>query len=100
MFLYLLIMFLLMENYSSTSLSYEDARYINSNRIQIGSPPKNIFDSREMQTMKELVCTICESVTNLNVESTIKRNSSKSIKHNLNHKYQTHNEDNEYTPEN
>ena len=52
-----------------------------------------------MQAMKELVCTICESVTNLNVESTITRNSSKSLNHRLNHKYQTHNEDNEYTPE-
>ena len=52
-----------------------------------------------MQTMKELVCTICESVTNLNVELTIKRNSSKSINHNSNHKYQTHYEDDEYTPE-
>ena len=54
---------------------------------------------REMQTMKELVCTICESVTNLHVELTIKRNSSKSINHNLNQKYQTNKEDNEHTPE-
>lgn len=52
-----------------------------------------------MQTMKELVCTICESVTNLNVELTIKRNSSKSMNYSLNRKYQTHKKDSEYTSE-
>ena len=53
-----------------------------------------------MQAMKELVCTICESITNLNVELTNKRNSSKLMNHNTNHKYQSHNEDNEYVLEN
>jgi len=90
----------MMENYSTTSSPYEAAVYSNSNKIQYGSSPKKLFDNREMQAMKELVCTICESVTDLNVELTIKRNSSKLMNHNTNHRYQNHNEGNEYLPEN
>ena len=52
-----------------------------------------------MQNLKELVCTICESITNLNVELTNKRNSSKLMNHNTDQIYQNHNKDNEYIPE-
>ena len=50
--------------------------------------------------MKELVCTICESVTHLNLDYAIKRNLSEQINNFGEDKYPKHGDNSKYASEN
>jgi len=84
MILSLLVVFLFMENCSMSSQSLEK-EFLLLNQVPSSSSTKKLFENREMQAMKELVCTICESVTNS--EFVLRRNYSEQNSNILSNEY-------------